>query len=498
MADRSPLNLVLAARHPCIRIVTDDENDALAHVMEAAHLAKLTDIKIWTITEGIREAVLENAQGVEKTTDAANALLHIAIGLNSPALVIAMDLSEHLAADPRTLRAWREAVEKLRRLGGVMVMIDCKESALPIVDSVSTRITIPLPTDDEMEDLVKSTVRHAGRQRPVTVEITRGQLTAIIANLRGLTRRQARQIILDVVSDDRRFDAGDLAGVLSAKRRLLQMSGLLEYVESPASMDHIGGLGVLKAWLAAREKGFGEKAREFGIDPPRGMLLLGVQGAGKSLCAKAVATAWKRPLLRMDPSVLYDRYVGESENRLRNALRQAEAMAPIVLWIDEIEKGFASAASQSTDGGLSQRMFGTLLTWMQEHAAPVFLVATANNIEALPAELLRKGRFDEIFFVDLPSASARRQIFEIHLKKRKRDPGLFDVAALVQATEGYSGAEIEQGIVSALHTAFNQSADITTERLVESLRGSPPLSVTMAEKIAELREWAEGRCVKAE
>jgi SpoVK/Ycf46/Vps4 family AAA+-type ATPase len=200
----------------------------------------------------------------------------------------------------------------------------------------------------------------------------------------------------------------------------------------------------------------------------------------------------------MDVGALYDKYIGESERRLREALRQAEHMAPIVLWIDEIEKAFASAAAQSSDGGLSKRMFGTLLTWMQERTEPVFLIATANDIEALPPELLRKGRFDEIFFVDLPDEEARRSIFAIHLKKRKRDPHDYDLDQLARAAAGYSGAEIEQAIMSAMHNAFARKVDLSTELLVESLNNSPPLSVTMAEKVAALREWSEGRCVPAD
>src|SRR5947209_10264119 len=215
--------------------------------------------------------------------------------------------------------------------------------------------------------------------------------------------------------------------------------------------------------------------------------MLGVQGAGKSLAAKAVASAWHRPLLRLDAGALYDRYIGESERRLREALSQAERMAPVILWIDEIEKGFASAASLSTDGGLSKRMFGSLLTWMQEHSAPVFLIATANDIEALPPELLRKGRFDEIFFIDLPNLEARTQIIGIHLKKRKRDPAKFDIAEIAQASDGFSGAEIEQAVISALHDAFAHAQELTTAHVIAALKNSPPLSVTMSEKLCELQ-----------
>jgi SpoVK/Ycf46/Vps4 family AAA+-type ATPase len=247
-----------------------------------------------------------------------------------------------------------------------------------------------------------------------------------------------------------------------------------------------------------RQDALTDDASAYGLAAPRGVLMLGVQGAGKSLAAKAIATAWKRPLLRMDVGALYDKYIGESERRLRDALDQAEAMAPIVLWIDEIEKAFASAAAQSSDGGLSKRMFGCLLTWMQEHQAPVFLVATANDIEALPPELLRKGRFDEIFFVDLPTREARQAILRIHLKKRKRDPKPFDLNALADACDGYSGAEIEAAIISGMHQAYAAKVELSTAHIVAALKESPPLSVTMREKVDTLREWAVGRCVPAE
>ena len=273
---------------------------------------------------------------------------------------------------------------------------------------------------------------------------------------------------------------------------------MLEYIESPVSLDEIGGLRRLKFWLEQRRSALTNAAQQFGLQPPRGILMLGIQGTGKSLSAKAVATAWKWPLLRMDVGSLYDRYVGESERKLRESLRQAERMSPLVLWIDEIEKALASSANTSTDGGLSRRMFGQMLTWMQEHKAPVFVIATANDIEALPPELLRKGRFDEIFFVDLPDRDARQQIFAIHLRKRKRDPKSFDLGKLADASAGFSGAEIEQAVVSALHSAFSAEKQLSTEHLVETMSASPPLSVTMAERVQALRQWASGRCVPAD
>ena len=409
-----------------------------------------------------------------------------------------LDLAGHLK-DERTLRTLREAIAKLAGSGCTLVLIDQHDEVPPVIKATTTtRMEISFPDEQELTEIVKRTLREVNEERPISVNLNKRELDVVVRNLRGLTRRQARQVIIDSVAHDRRFDADDINHILSLKRQALGAVGLLNFVEAPTSLDEIGGLRRMKQWLASRQDALSDEASDFGIPPPRGVLMLGVQGAGKSLAAKAVATAWKRPLLRMDVGALYDKYIGESERKLRDALRQAEMMSPIVLWIDEIEKAFASAAAQSSDGGLSKRMFGALLTWMQEHRAPVFLIATANDIEALPPELLRKGRFDEIFFVDLPDLDARAQIFAIHLKKRKRDPKQFDVALLAQESEGFSGAEIEQSVISALHDAFAAKQELKTEHILNALKNSPPLSVTMSEKVAELREWAQGRCVPAD
>lgn len=496
MADFDRLKHLVRARHSCIRIVTDDEPAAFELAREAAAVEEL-GLMQWSVLDGLRDGNLADAKAVEGTEQPAAALFSVRQG-NSQACVLAtLDLVPYLD-DPRVLRAWRELVEHFAAVGGCLVMIDHRESVPPIVGAMSTVLRPSLPDDEEIEGIVRRTLRAQNRERPVEVKLTKKEAGALMRTLRGLTARQVRQVVLDAIADDRELSIGDLDEMIRTKRRLLQVEGLLEFVDAPTALEDIGGLNALKQWLARRAKSFSPEAVAFGLTPPRGILLLGVQGAGKSLCAKAVATGWKRPLLRLDPSVLYDRYVGESERRLRDALRQAEAMSPLVLWIDEIEKAFASAAAQSTDGGLSQRMFGTFLTWLQEHRSGVFVVATANTVEALPPELLRKGRFDEIFFVDLPSASARLKIFKVHVSRRKRDPAKLDLAALVVATEGYSGAEIEQAVVSELHAAFDAGRELTTEGLLAAVKASPPLSVTMAESVAELREWAKGRCVAAD
>jgi SpoVK/Ycf46/Vps4 family AAA+-type ATPase len=377
-------------------------------------------------------------------------------------------------------------------------MIDSADTLPEVVRSYATSFELSLPDEKELDQIVRNTLQTIHCKRPIEIGITKKGFDAVLKNLRGLTRRQAQQLIRETVTLDRRFSDSDVNRILAGKRRMLQADGLLTYIQTPLDLDEIGGLDNLKRWLKLRKEAFRPEARTYGLRPPRGVLMVGVQGAGKSLCAKAIATAWQLPLLRLDPGNLYNSYIGQSEQNLRKALLQIEMISPVVLWIDEIEKGFASAASQSVDGGLSQRMFATLLTWMQEHEAPVFLIATANDIAALPPELLRKGRFDEIFFVGLPKRAARKKIFEIHLKKRNRQPAEFDLDELASVSEGYSGAEIEQAIISALHETYAGGTPLSTDDILKSLKNSPPLSVTMDEHIRQLCEWANGRCVPAD
>jgi SpoVK/Ycf46/Vps4 family AAA+-type ATPase len=495
MNNEERLERLLRCRHTCVSIVTLEEDYALGLVRDAA-LKLRRPLQMWSLSGGVQDGLIADSPPIPDTTSPATALVHLAGIANQP-ICVTLDLAGHLKQE-RTLRVWRNLVNQFRTTGSQLVMIDHQSLQSEVVKAEATPFEIALPTAQDIESLVREALRRAHRDRPIVIDITRSGWRTVIRNLHGLTRRQIERIVTDCVADDRKFDEHDINHILASKRRALGGAGLLEYIETPVDASAIGGLRRLKEWLKQRHGALTERAAEFGLIAPRGVLILGVQGAGKSLCAKAIATSWQRPLLRMDVGALYDRYVGESERRLRDALAQAEAMAPIILWIDEIEKAFASAASRSTDGGLSKRMFGTLLTWMQEHTAPVFLVATANDIEALPPELLRKGRFDEIFFVDLPREDTRAQIFAIHLKKRKRDPADFDLEALARASEGFSGAEIEQAVLSSLHDAFAQNTELSTEHVLKALKTSPPLSVTMAEKVAELRHWAEGRCVPAD
>jgi len=494
-SDLERLQKLIRGCHPCLQIVTHEESLARSLIFEAAEGLDC-DIWLWSVISGVWQGA-PNSKPIPDTTNPAAGLLYLS-HVKDDSIAVAFDLVEHLK-DARTLRVLRHLISNFDQSGKTLILVDHSEELPPPIQSYTTRFDISLPDENELEQIIYQTLRSMNKEKPITIDITRTGLKTIIRNLRGLTRRQAEKIISDTVADDLRFDQHDINEVLARKRQILHAGGLLEYVESPTDLNEIGGLGHLKNWLYLRQNALEDKAQEFGINPPRGVLMLGVQGAGKSLCAKAIATAWQRPLLRMDTGALYDRYIGESERRLRMSLRQAEMMAPIILWIDEIEKAFASAASRSSDGGLSQRMFGTLLTWMQEHQSPVFLVATANDIEALPPELLRKGRFDEIFFVDLPKRQTRKEIFAIHLRKRRRHPGDFNLDNLADASEGFSGAEIEQTVVSALHDAFaNGSYKLDTELILHAIKISPPLSVTMAERIQALQQWAANRCVSAD
>ena len=291
---------------------------------------------------------------------------------------------------------------------------------------------------------------------------------------------------------------GKILRIVDAKKEIIEKEGVLEYYPVEESMDGIAGLANLKDWLEKRKNIITDPdgAKKFGLDFPKGILVLGVPGCGKSLCAKAVAMEWGLPLLKFDTANLYNKYIGETEKNLKKAIKTSEKMSPVILWIDEIEKAFSSVSSDH-DGGVSTRIFGTFLSWMQDRKGDVFIFATANDVSKLPPEFLRKGRFDEIFFVDLPGAESRKLIFEIHLQKREKNCSDFDLERLTKLTENFTGSEIEQLVVSGLYTAFSAGRELTTEILIEEIKKTAPLSVTMAERISNLREWAEGRAVKA-
>lgn len=494
MKDTDKLQSLIASRHSCISIVTYEEQYALEVIRDAAE--KLDrQLWLWSAGLGVRDGMESQNPAIADTSTPYTGIQNL-MGTVDDSICVMLDIAEHL--DGLSLRAMRDLITDFAENRQTLILIDSKDALPEVVKAYVYPFELSLPDEQEIEQIVRQSLKEFHKENPITIEINKAGFEAIIKNLLGLSRRQGRALIIDAIATDRKLAEYDINRVIANKRRLIQSSGLLEYIETPLDLCQIGGMGKLKNWLNERKNAFSPKADQFGISAPRGVLMLGVQGAGKSLCAKAVSAAWRQPLVRLDPSALYASYIGQSEQNLRHCLAQAQMMSPVILWIDEIEKAFASAASHSTDGGLSQRMFGTLLNWLQEHPPGVFVIATANDIEALPPELLRKGRFDEIFFVDLPKAPARRQIFRIHLSKRGREPEDFDLNQLVKLADGYSGAEIEQAVIAGLHKAFAHGKELTTEHIGSALKDSPPLSVTMREKMQSLLRWAKGRCIPAD
>jgi hypothetical protein len=373
---------------------------------------------------------------------------------------------------------------------------------LRLVDALrphAVSVRLPAPGFEELRRLLEKVIRELSVKMPVKVELTAEERVRIVNNLVGLTQTEAEKVVTRLIMEDGAIRGSDVARVAAAKRQVVEQDGLLEFQSTEDGLSEVAGLAGLKQWLVRRRSVVHDpqKAAAYGLGFPRGVLLLGVPGCGKSLCAKAVAREWGLPLLKLDPANLYDKYVGDSEKNFKRAMQTAERMAPIVLWIDELEKAFAASGGDE-DGGVSRRVFGTFLSWLQDRKGDVFVTATSNDIAKLPPEFIRKGRFDEVFFVDLPRAEAREEIFRIHLRKRKQDPATYDIAALAAASEGFSGAEIEQVVIAAMYAAFADATQHDTAGMLREIKATRPLSGTMSEKIEELRSWAATRTVAAD
>jgi len=387
----------------------------------------------------------------------------------------------------------KEIALDYHRLGHTLVLVSHELEIPAEVEGYSARFSLSLPHRQRLEEITREEAGHWSKaNQGKKVKTDRNTLDLMIDRLRGLTAADARRIIRSVIYDDGAINNGDLDRVTRGRYRLLETNGALSCEFDTTDFADVGGLKKLKRWIELRHTAFLEP--DATIDPPRGILLVGVQGGGKSLAAKAVAGMWSLPLLRLDFGTLYNKFFGETERNLREALQAAEAMAPCVLWIDEIEKAIASG---DYDSGTSRRILGNLLTWMSERTALVFIVATANVIEQLPPELIRKGRLDEIFFVDLPDVATRAEIVAIHLRKRGKQPLDFDTPALARESGGFSGAEIEQAIVAATYLAREQAEPLGTRHIQTEIEQTRPLSLVMSENINRLRSWAKTRTVAA-
>ena len=478
------INTLIRARYPIIYVVSWEERRVEDAVREIARSGK--SVYTWTATQGIEPAKLPGAK-----VSSVQSALDFVESCGEDALFVFKDLHPYLT-DTLIVRRLRDLAAHLKVRKKTLIILSPVLRLPAELEKDIAVVDYPLPSFGDLGELVDLIVEKMKRDgAEVQVTLSPEVREQAIKAAQGMTLAEAENVFAKSLVEKRGFDVNV---ILSEKEQIVRKSGLLEYHPATDKFDDVGGVKSLKDWLTNRTSGFTERAREFGLPEPRGILLLGVQGCGKSLSCKAVASLWNLPLLRLDVGKIFSGIVGSSEQNVRRAIQVAESVAPVVLWMDEMEKGFAGVQSSPfSDAGTTSRVFGTFVTWLQEKTAPVFVVATANDVSQLPPELLRKGRFDEIFFVDLPGLDERKEIFRIHLAKRKRDPSGFDVASFAASSDGFSGAEIEQAIVSALFAAFAAGTDLTDHLVIEALKSSVPISVTMAEQIADLRAWAQKR-----
>lgn len=486
------LAVLIDSQYPIICIATHEETRAEETLDNICRSMNLPFFH-WVATQGLTRAGEPNP--IYNTVKAME-VLNFVHSSSLDAVYLLKDLHRYLE-DPILVRKLRDISQNFRVRRKSIVLTAPSFDIPPELMNEVTFFELSLPSEDELKNLVQQVVRDIAKRRKIYVDMDQATRRMLVQNLKGLTLNEAERVLTRAIVHDGQLTASDLPLILDVKKQKVAQSGLIEFFPRQESFDGIGGLRNLKQWLGIRKKAFSEDAKSFGIDPPRGVLLLGIQGCGKSLMAKAVAQEWELPLLRLDTGSLYSKFIGETETNVREAIRLAESMAPVVLWIDEIEKAFTPQGGADADGGVSARLLGTFLSWLQEKKAPVFVVATANNISSLPPELLRKGRFDEIFFMDLPGIGERAEIFRLHLQRRKRNPTGFDIDSLAHASEGFSGAEIEQGLVSALYGVFSAHKELCTDSILRELKSTRPLSLVMKEQIDQMRAWASGRTVSA-
>jgi hypothetical protein len=488
------LKTLVLSRHPGILIETPESQRAEHSLADVTRDLQLTRIR-WSVTTGLKHQPDGGAAGYE-THDPAKALAAIA-EFEIEGLYELHDFTPYLAK-PEVSRAFLELMERFTasaRLSTV-VLVETAAKLPPELDPYVVRYDLRFPSRDEYRQAVHAVVESLKVYGRAVVEIGPADYDEFCGAVTGLTLNQARQAIARVGIEDGRLTRDDLVRVAEYKARTLQQDSLLEYFPPADNRYELGGFANLTRWLERSQVGFSPQAAELGLQPPKGILLVGVQGCGKSLAAKVIAREWHLPLLKLDAGRLFDKFIGETERNFRKAISIAEASAPAILWIDELEKAIApSGGGGDTDGGLSRRLFGSFLTWLQEKTAPVFVVATANDLSLLPPELLRKGRFDELFFVDLPNDEEREHIFRIHLGLHKQDPAAFDMPALVAASDGFSGAEIEQAVIASLLGALHDGVALDTARVAEELGATVPLSVSRREDVERLRAYADGRFV---
>jgi len=494
--EQDELELLIRSRYPIIYVLTWEEGRVEEHLRQ---IAKRRDKQVycWSVTSGMYRSTAgmptSRAKGISDPVEALDSVVE----QKEAALYLFKDFHPFMKdgqGNIAVIRKLREVAQALSNSYKTLVITSPTMDFASELQKDVTLIDYPLPGVKEFGGLYQRILGDLPPTSKIEFSPDVKDLEKLLQAALGLTLQEAENVFAKTIVNDGKLTGEDVSVIFSEKQQIIRKSGLLEYYDSDAGLADIGGVENLKEWLTKRSIAFSEGARKFGLPSPKGVLLIGVQGCGKSLCAKAVSKLWNMPLLRFDMGRMFSSLVGSSEENVRRAISVAESIAPVVLWADEIDKAFSgSQGSGMTDGGTTARVMSTFLTWLNEKQKPVFVMATANDISQLPPELLRKGRLDEIFFVDLPTTTERKKIFEIHIAKRRRDPAKFDLQRLAEESEGFSGAEIEEAIISALFDVFSASKELETPDVLKSIHETVPLSRTMSEKLSALRAWADGR-----
>jgi len=500
MTIAAEIETLIRARYPLLYLITSEELRAVEALLDIAQ-RRQKKVFEWSCSTGIVPAgmSIQSQKSRNPATKDPLAALDQVIEQVEPAIYLFKDFHPFLTKNNFAVtRKLKEIALHLKNSFKTIVLVSPVLEIPVELEKEITVLNFPLPTREDLSELLDRILADVKQLKQVSIDLDETGRERLLQAALGLTLGEAENVFAKIIVKDQRLGADDVGEVFAQKQQIIRKSGLLEYCATDETFSNVGGLAMLKDWLNKRSVGFSDDARAFGLPAPKGILLLGVQGCGKSLCAKAVSSLWQLPLLRFDMGRMFGSFVGSSEENVRRAIAVAESVAPAILWVDEIDKAFAgSQSSGGSDGGTAARVFGTFLTWLSEKSAPVFVVATANDISQLPPELLRKGRFDEIFFVDLPIVEERGEVFRIHLAKRGRDPEQFDLVALAEASKDFSGAEIEQAIISALYDAFYRQEELTTGHVLSALGETVPLARTMDEHISRLRAWADGRARNA-
>ncbi|MCB0327791.1 MAG: AAA family ATPase [Bdellovibrionales bacterium] len=479
---------LIAAKYSIVAVPTYEDERCIQSLRELAQhgFGQNLEFYTWSITNGL---VSNQGEKVPGSEDPVHAIDYI-IKSKKAGIYAFKDLQKQL--NPKTIRKLRDAYQELKSYYKTIFLL-ASETQIPadLVKEVSV-LDFELPSAEELERLFEGALRNTKNAK---IELSEQDKDDFVKSALGLTWDEAYHAFVRALAGRSVINRSALSVVIEEKCKIVRKEGILDYVPVDFGMQEIGGLETLKKWLSARSQFFSKEAVSFGLRAPKGVLLTGISGCGKSSCVKAISQYWRLPLMRLDMTKVYGGTAGNPEETMRRALKTVEAVAPVILWLEEIEKGVAGF--NQGDGGVTARIFSSFLTWMQEKKSLVFVAATANEINQLPPELLRKGRFDEIFFVDLPTEQERTEIFKVHIQKRKHNPEKFKLVDLAKATVGFSGAEIEQIVAGGMFESFNQKRQFNDQDLYREISKTVPLSTTMAEQIKEIKRWADTRAVKA-